>query len=87
LSQINLSTVVVVFADKSMTHKLMDAAGRVGIVGRLVWLLCDAWSAPPSHRGVDIVLKEPKADNSKTAHCSNNQQTNIALKFTLCQAF
>lgn len=87
LSQINLSTVVVVFADKSVTQKLMDAAGRLGIIGRFVWILCDAWSATSSHRGVDIILKEPKAGNSKTAHRSNNEQINISFKFILCQTF
>jgi hypothetical protein len=83
LRQINLSTVVVVFADKSMTQKLMDAAGRIGIIGRFVWILCDAWSATSSHRGVDIILKEPKSGNSKAAHWNNNEQIN----FILCQAF
>jgi len=73
LSQINLFTVVVVFADKSMTQKLMNAARRLGIIGRFVWILCDAWSATSSHHGVDIILKEPKAGNSKTAQWSNNE--------------
>jgi len=73
LSQINLSTVVVVFADKSMTQKLMNAARRLGMIGRFVWILCDAWSATSSHHGVDIILKEQKAGNSKTAHWSNNE--------------
>ena len=77
---------VVVFADKSMTQKLMDAAGRLGIRGRFVWILCDAWSATSNHHGVDIILKEPKAGNSKTAHWSNNEQINISLKFIWCQA-
>jgi hypothetical protein len=69
--------VVVVFADKSMTQKLMDAAGRLGIIGRFVWILCDAWSATSNHRGVDIILKEPTASNSKTANWSNNEQIDI----------
>lgn len=68
---------VVVFADKSMTQKLMDAAGRLGIIGRFVWILCDAWSATSNHRGVDIILKEPTASNSKTANWSNNEQIDI----------
>lgn len=87
LNQINLSTVVVIFADKSVTQKLMDAARRLEIVGRFVWILCDAWSATSSHRGVDIILKEPKAGNSKTVQWSNNEQINISLKFILCQVF
>jgi len=87
LNQINLSTVVVVFADKFATQKLMDAAGRLGTIGRFVWILCDAWSATSSHRGVDIILKEPKASNSKTARWNNNEQINISLKFILRQAF
>ncbi|XP_069690823.1 metabotropic glutamate receptor 6-like isoform X3 [Periplaneta americana] len=48
--------VVVVFADKSTTQKLMDAARHHGVVGRFVWIVCDAWSAASSHRGVNIVL-------------------------------
>jgi hypothetical protein len=79
--------VVVIFADKSMTQKLMDAAGRLGIGGRFVWILCDAWSATSNHRGVDIILKEPKTSNSKTAYCSNYDRINISLKFILFHAF
>lgn len=69
-----------------MTQKLMDAAGRLGIVGRFVWILCDAWSATSNHRGVDIILKESKAGNSKTTHWNNNDKINISLKFILFQA-
>ncbi|XP_021930539.1 metabotropic glutamate receptor 3-like isoform X2 [Zootermopsis nevadensis] len=48
--------VVVIFADKSMTQKLMDAAARHGIIGQFVWILCDAWSAASSHRSPDTAF-------------------------------
>lgn len=57
---------VVVFADKYMTQKLMDAAGRHGITGRFVWILCDAWSAVSNHRGIDIVFRRPVTANGRT---------------------
>ncbi|PSN47267.1 Metabotropic glutamate receptor 8 [Blattella germanica] len=42
---------VVVFADKSTTQKLMDAARRYGVVNRFVWIVCDAWSAASRSSG------------------------------------
>ncbi|XP_023724133.1 metabotropic glutamate receptor 3 isoform X2 [Cryptotermes secundus] len=57
--------VVVVFADKFMTQKLMDAAGRHGITRRFVWILCDAWNAAPTHRGIDIAFRRPMTGDGK----------------------
>jgi hypothetical protein len=57
--------VVVVFADKFMTQKLMDAAARHGVIGRFVWLLCDAWSAPSGHRNPDIAFNHRIISNGK----------------------
>jgi hypothetical protein len=58
-------TVVVVFADKSMTQKLMAAAARHGIIGRFVWILCDAWSAASSHRNPNTVSNHLMVSNGK----------------------
>jgi hypothetical protein len=64
--------VVVVFADKSMTQKLIDAAGRHGVAGRFVWILCDAWSAASSHRSVDILLNSPTIGYGETTQQSDS---------------
>jgi hypothetical protein len=79
--------VVVVFADKFMTQKLMDAAGRHGITGRFVWILCDAWSAASNHRGIDIVFRRSMTGDGKTAYQSNSDQINVSLKFMLSLSY
>jgi hypothetical protein len=79
--------VVVVFADKFMSQRLMDAAGRHGITGRFVWILCDAWSAAPNHRGIDIVFRRPMTGDGKTVYPSNSDQFNIPLLFMLSLSY
>ena len=58
-------TVVVVFVDKSITQKVMDAARRQGVVSRFVWIVCDAWTSASSHRGVDLVFPRSRGRNKQ----------------------
>lgn len=87
LNIFHLCSVVVVFADKFMTQKLMDAAGRHGITGRFIWILCDAWNAAPTHRGIDIAFRRPMTGNGKTAYQTNSHTFNISLLFILSLSY
>jgi hypothetical protein len=58
----------------------MDAAGRNGITGRFVWILCDAWSTASNHRGVDIIFRRPTTGDGKTIRVTETNLT-FSLNF------